>query len=384
MKNALLLGLATVSASLFAEIQLSPLPLDTIGKVAQFDISEQGELVVINQKGELWHADRRQKLADNLSGEIALSARYGRIASGDKQGNFFLWTPAQSYTSTIPLAKNAHFQPLAFATIAVTKQGDGYKLARIETQGTTAEIVANSDDYVLPDARPLQVNFHSNDHSQGHIAVLAKPDRETYQHGVLGDDLEAQEIQYLERHTLKPLAEKVRVNGLVFEANQLAIWGNETPKLVSVLSGGGEGARTVVIGLTDGKLTLQSESEALPSHRWQSPFSFNGKLYAVQMPHLRMRLVEYRPNGNQLAEHFIADGLSNHAYGEYETNLAVSTATFALVPQAGYQQVAALEKDGKLKKLSQRLPAEIIRTRASTEKAYLLLANGDIWVAEDK
>lgn len=384
MKKFGLLTLSLYASPLFAEIQLSALSLPQIGKIAQFDLNEQGELIVINQEGELWQTAPQKKLADNLSPQIALSARYGRIASGDKQGNFFLWTENQHYTSTIPLAPNATMQPLAFATIAVVKENEQYKLARIETRNHNAEIVAISEEAVLPDARPLQVNFHNEDHHQGHIAVLAKPDSTTYRHAVLGDDIEAQEIHYLERHTLQPLAEKVRVNGLVFEANQLAIWHHDTPKLVSVLSGNGDGARTVVIGLDKHRLVVESESDALPSHRWQSPFSFNNKLYAIQMPHLRMRLVEYTKYGNKLHEQFIADGLSNHAYGDNETNLAVSTAQFALIPRTGYKSVAILDPTGKIKPLSPSLPASIIKTKASHNKAYLLLDNGEIWVAEEK
>ncbi|SQE30827.1 Uncharacterised protein [Mannheimia haemolytica] len=47
MKKSILLILSLFSASLFADVQLSPLPLPQIGKVSQFDLSEQGELVVI-------------------------------------------------------------------------------------------------------------------------------------------------------------------------------------------------------------------------------------------------------------------------------------------------------------------------------------------------
>lgn len=384
MKTITSLAFTLLSSPLFATIQLSSVPLEQIGKIAQFDLNEQGELIVINRKGELWQANKKQKLADNLATDIAISARYDRIASGDKKGNFFLWTETQQYTSSIPLAKNAKMLPLAFATIAVTKQNGQYKLARIEPQGEKAIITAVTNDEVLPDARPLQINFSDDNHTQGHIAVLAKPDAYTYLHGVLGDAIEAQEIQYLERHTLKPLVEKVRVNGLVFEANQLEIWHTPKPKLISVMSGNGDGARTVVIGLHDNKLIIESQSHALPSNRWQSPFSFNGKLYAVQMPHLRMRLVEYLSKGDLLNEQFITDGLSNHAYGDYETNLVASTSHFTLIPQAGYRSVAILDRTNKLEKLSTRLPAEIIQTKASHNAVYLLLNNGEIWIANDK
>lgn len=384
MKKAVLFTLSFASANLFAGVQLSPIPLENIGKVAQFDVSEKGELVVINQKGELWQVNPNKKIAGDLSVNTAPSARYGRIAAADKNGHFFLWTVDKSYSSQIPLSPQAGFQPLAFATIAVSEQQGEARLVRIETDGNSVKVTAIADTPVLPDVQPLQVNFESSEHTQGHIAVLAKPDSHTYQHAVLGDAVEAAEIHYLERHTLKPLIEPLSVNGLVFEANRLEVLNSKTPKLVSVMSGNGDGGRAVLIGLKSGKLQLEAESEALPLNRWQSPFSFGEKLYAVQMPHLRGILVEYRQKGGKLTEQTITDGLSNHAYGEYETNLAVSTETFALVPQRDYRSVAVIDSQGNSEKLSQTLPAPIQKTRSSSQKAYLLLENGQIWVAEQK
>lgn len=385
MKKSLFCALSLLSSPLFAEIQLRPLELDNIGKISQFDVNEKGELFLINQHGELWLAgEKPQKLAQQLSPHIAPTARYGRVAGADKQGNFLLWTAEQTYTSNIPLAPNATMEALAFATIAVSKQNNAYKLVRIETDHSHARIVATGDDEILPDARPKQINFESTDHRQGHIAVLAKPDNHTYLHGVLGDDIEAQEIQYLERHTLKPLAQSLSVKGLVFEANQLEILNGTQPKLVSVMSGNGDGGRAVLIGLSQGKLQIQAQSEPLPSNRWQSPFSFGEKLYAVQMPHLVGRLVEYRQNSEKLVEITLENEMSNHAYGDYETNLSASTADFTLIPTRDYQNVAILDKQGTLTRLPQRLPSQIRKTKTSDTHAYLLLENGQIWIAEEK
>ena len=386
MKKSIPLIFSLFSASLFAEVQLSPLPLPQIGKVSQFDLSEQGELVVINQQKQLWSVTQQaQKLADGVSTEIEPKAQYQRIALADQNGHFMLWTADKIYTSTIPLAPKATMAALNFATIAVTKQNGQFKLARIETQGSQATITATAETEVLPDAHPLQIDFDTETPNQGHIAILAKPDDATYQHGVLGDDVEAGEIQFLERHTLKPLAKKLTQQGRVFEANRLATFTeNGKTKIVSVISGDGNGASTVVIGIKSGKLSIEAESDPLPTHRWQSPFSFNRKLYAIQMPHLKGNLVEYSLKGSQLAERFITSGLSNHRYGDYETNLVTTTDTFALIPKAGYQHVVVLDKTGKITELSTTLPAEIKQTKANSNKAYLLLKNGEIWVAEEK
>lgn len=386
MKKSLILALSLFSSATIAEVQLSPVKLPEVGKAAQFDLSEKDELVVVNQKGELWKiTTQASKLAEGLSTEVEPKARYGRIATADKNGNFLLWTENKTYSSTIPLAPKATMEALAFATIAVTKQHGQYKLVRIETSSEQAYISAEAKTPVLPDAHPLQIDFDSENSQQGHIAVLAKPDDTTYQHAVLGDDVEAAEVQFLERHSLEPLAEKLSPQGLVFEANRFATLSEKgKTKLVSVLSGEGAGAGAVLINLKNGKLAISAESNALPSNRWQSPFTFNGKLYAVQMPHLKGNLVEYQQKGKILTEQFLLSGLSNHRYGDYETNLATATDTFAIVPRMGYQQVIGIDKNGQISALATKLPAEIKQTKSTSTKAYLLLQNGEIWIAEEK
>lgn len=386
MKKLSLLTLALLSCSAVAEIHLSPLTTSLQGNISQLAVSEQDELFVINEKGELWKmGDNPQKLSDELSPKIAFNVAYNRIAAADKKGNFWLWSENQSYSSDIPLAQNAGMQPLAFATIAVSPQQGKNQLVRIEKQDNALKVTATAKMDILPDAHPIQIDFQNPQTNQGHIAVLAKPDNKTYQHGVLGDDLEALEVHYLERHTLEPLAEKLAIQGLVFEANRFEHFSdNNGSKLVSVMSGNGDGGRAVLIDLEKGKLTVKYQSSPLPSNRWQSPFVFNHKLYAVQMPHLRGRLVEYSPKGSLLQERFIQDGFSNHAYGEYETNLTAVTQDFALIPKRDYRQVAIIDKQGKLSELDTQLPSSIIKTRASKQRAYLLLNNGQIWVAENR
>lgn len=385
MKTLLSLGLLAMASVAQAKIELAQQPLNEVGHIRQMDVGDHGELIVINQQGELWqHKDgQTQRLAEQVSPKIAPQAAYGRIALADANGHFLLWTPSKRYTSTIPMAENATMHALAFATIGVVKQPNGYKLARIETVGDHAKITALSREAVLPDARPRQIDFASENPTQGHIAVLAEPDSQTYQHAVLGDDAEAASLVYLERHSLEPLAEPLNINGLVFEANQLTRYArNGQSQLVGVMSGKGEGARTVLVGLENGKLTLNAESEPLPPNRWQSPFVFNQTLYAVQMPHLVGKLVAYRQKGKQLHARFIEGGMSNHHYGDHETDLTAATDTFVVIPEYGYTQVSVIDKQGKLQKLPTTLPAPIIKTQSDTKRAYLLLENGQIWTVE--
>ncbi|OOF85398.1 hypothetical protein [Rodentibacter ratti] len=380
---------ALFSGITHAEITLTPYaPTRSLNDIRQIAPTDDGSLVVITQKGELWKTQQSepQLLLNNVSSKVAPKADYGRIALANNKGNFLLWTKDKIYSSQIPMAENAGMIGLAFATIGVVKEGNTHKLARIEPQGEQAVITAKSDQAVLPDARPLQINLSGGDAKQGHIAVLASPDSEYYQHAVLGDLWEATDLLYLERHSLTPLATTLNLKeGLVFEANQLtSVSQNGKNLLATTISGGGMGARAVIIGVENNALRLQAESQPLPSNRWQSPFQFGETLYAVQMPHLVGKLVEYQQNGKTLQEKAIGQGFSNHQYGDYETNLTAKTEQFVVIPHYGYKKVSIMDKQGKLHPLETQLPSPIEKTRSDNQRVYLLLKNGQVWVVEDK
>lgn len=365
------------------QIKLSPLKTQLTSPIRQLDITEQGQVVVITQDGELWQLGQDRPLASELSPDIALTAKEGRVAAADSKGNFLLWTPDKTYRSAIPLSPQAGMTALKLATIAISPQDGDNRLVRIGIKNGRAVIEATGSDPVLPDTSPIQVNLTGQDPEQGHIAVLAKPDSQTYQHGVLGDAIEAREIQYLERHSLQALAEPLSLKGLVFEANRLEIITHPTKpnRLVSVLSGQGAGARTALISLNQGKLQLDAQSPALPTNRWQSPFVFQNQIYAVQMPHLKRLLVRYQEDHDLLTTHPLAEGLSNHTIHSPVTNLAASTDQFALIPQADYRSLALLDGSGQVQFLPDQLPAPILRTVSHQNTVYLLLEDGQIWQA---
>lgn len=222
---------------------------------------------------------------------------------------------------------------------------------------------------VLPDAVPILF--------KNKVLYLGEPDRETYPHGVLGDEIEAKTLYTLDAQTLKPATQAFRLpENLVFENNTLAVWDD---KIVAVISGGGAGARVAVLALTDGHWQIVAESAPLPNNRWQSPFVFQNQLYAVQMPHIVGRLVRYEMQGTRLIEQTLGEGFSNHEIGSRETQIAAILPDYALIPKMGYREVFALDGSGSLKKLSPELPAKIVRSAVQNHTAYFLLADGSVW-----
>lgn len=363
----------------YADYQLKPLSLGNIGLVKQMTIDEQDNLFVINQDGELWQVHTQHCLINGLSTDVAPKAGYGKVAAADQNGHFLMLEHQRKVQSHIPLATHAEMLILPFAVIAVSKQHQDYRLVRIENINNQAKVTASSEVSVLPDARPIQFNF-SGSHQQGHIAVLAKPDTETYQHAVLGDAIEAKALYFLERHNLQPLAQPLQLANTVFEANQLiAMPHTKGNYLVSTISGDDYGAKTVMIDLQQQQLNIIAESEALPHYRWQSPFVFNNTLYSIQMPHLLGRLVEYQQHKHFLKANSITQNLSNHAIGSFDTNLTAINQNFAVIPHMGFSHVSILAKDGSVHKIKTTLPSPIIKMLATQHSAYLLLENGQIW-----
>lgn len=362
--------------------ELAELDLSKVGTATQIALDDVGYLMVINDKGELWqvpHSDRPTKLAEGVSPSVAPVVKFDKVAFADKDGHFTLIQNGQTYRSTVRLSPHSAMLMLPLATIAVQAHDDGTaNLVRLEVVGDSVQAVARFSP-VLPDARPVQINF-TGDNANGHIAVLSHPDSTTYRHGVLGDDIEAGQVQFLERHSLTPLAKPLAVKGSVFEANTFEILPNgKNNRLVTTIAGGGHGASTVIIDNVDNQLQIIAQSTPLPSNRWQSPFVFDGKLYAVQMPHLVGRLVEYTQVGDKLNEKVLGEGYSNHAIGAFDTNLVAGrNGLSALIPHKGYYQMSMMTPDGLIT-LNDTLPAPIVRTVSNDAFGYLLLADGSIW-----
>ncbi|XXQ67279.1 hypothetical protein ACKLNO_06410 [Neisseriaceae bacterium B1] len=212
---------------------------------------------------------------------------------------------------------------------------------------------------------------------ENRVLFLGDPDDNTYPHGVLGDTIEAKTLYTLNAQTLKSAAKPFRLpENLVFENNTVTLWGD---KVVVVISGGGAGARVAVLALADGHWQIVAESAPLPNNRWQSPFVFQNQLYAVQMPHLRGRLVRYEMQGKHLIEQELGDGFSNHEIGSRETQIAAILPDYALIPQMDLRHVVALDGSGSLKRLAPELPAKIVRSAVQNRTAYFLLADGSVW-----
>ncbi|MEO5881251.1 MAG: hypothetical protein ABIQ06_02450, partial [Caldimonas sp.] len=173
--------------------------------------------------GALWalsaRGDAPRRLAQGLDPGAPLAAGHGRIAARAADGA--LWTlEGESERRSAPslLAPHSGLLNLPLAVIGISAGGgENHVVLRLEPEGRRGwSVAARSADPVLPDARPLQADLEGNGDG-GHVVVLAGPDRLRYDHGVLGDAVEATRILWLDRHSLKPMRELSLPPPQVFE-----------------------------------------------------------------------------------------------------------------------------------------------------------------------
>ncbi|MDO4434889.1 MAG: hypothetical protein Q4B71_00540 [Cardiobacteriaceae bacterium] len=350
--------------------------------ITHFTLNEQGNPIWLDQHGKLYalHQNQAQAISqETFATSPAPIAQFGRIALADREQRLTVLHNQSQAHAKETISPLAPILALPLATIAIVQEGQKFHIARFEQRGEALEMVAIRRDFeVLPDAVVKQMDLGSGEH----LVVLGQPDGKTYQHGVLGDSLEAKALYYLERHSLENLAEPlVLEEGLVFEANEVQPF--QKRFAVSTVAGDGKGARTVIIRQAQNKLEIMSQSEALPSHRWQSPFAFQDKLYAVRMPHLSGELVQYDFQDKQsaLPLQSFGTGYSNHKIHDHQTNLTAITENFALIPHRNYQSLAVLTSNG----FSQSLDFDgkkIQQLRANSQSAWALLSDNSLWSIE--
>ena len=356
--------------------------------------------------GSLWALSLRgeapRRITEGIDTHTPVAAGHGRIAARMADGGLWVWQetgrggrPRASRTSrSASLAVHAGLLILPLAVLAVvtaSAQPDGppgHRLARFEPgpDGHWRE-VARSTDAVLPDARPVQVDLDGRGDG-GHIAVLAGPDSSRYDHGVLGDAVEATQVLWLERHGLDVLRELRLPAPHVFE--------DIAPRPV-LLPGAqpGHGLLTVRSGPDGGQLALLTADPARARglrlaavgdtvggyHRWLAPTTDGRHLAAVHTPHIGGVLHVYQPEGERLMRRRLHADVSTHRIGTREVDLAAWLQGLLMLPSQDGRQLRLLDPAADWAELKAMvLPGRAIMTAAVPAAAALavLLDGGQV------
>ena len=349
-------------------------------------------LLAIGASGALWALSLAgaapQKLAAGLDPESPLASGHGRIAARHADGGLWLWERGQAQRGRdVVLAPQAGLLilPLAVVGVAVESQASAQRLVRMEPEGGRGwSVVARSTDAVLPDARPLQADLDARGDG-GHLVVLAGPDGGRYDHGALGDGIEATRLLWLERHRLQVMRELSLPTPHVFEdIAPRAVALAKGIGLLTVRSGpmGSQLALVTADPTQANRLQVAALGDALGTrHRWLAPTTDGLRLLAVHTPHIGGVLHEYRLAGDRLASRIVARDLSTHRLGSRELDLAVWLGPRLVVPSQNGMRLRVLDaSSGWGETDSAALPARLAMTAALPDARGLaaLLDDGSV------
>lgn len=354
-------------------------------------------LLGVGASGSLWalsltgQAPRR--LASGLDPVSRIATGHGRIAARTARGGLWVWEDGRATAlASADLALHGGLLVLPLAVVAVVNGGAAeasgarHRVARFEPhQATSWREVARSQDAVLPDARPVQVDLDGRGDG-GHIAVLAGPDDRRYTHGVLGDGIEATRLLWLERHGLDVLRALSLPAPFVFE--------DIAPRPVTAARpDAAAGLLTVRSGPDGGQLALVTADPAQPRalhvaalgdtvggfHRWLAPSTQGGHLVAVHTPHIGGVLHVYRRDGPRLSRRRLLADVSTHAIGSRETDLAAWVQDRLVLPSQDGRGLRVLDAAADWAELfSLALPGRAAMTAALEDGSgvAVLLAEG--------
>ena len=407
------IGLGPVSARVGAQGTAAPDPAPWAVRAVpadepmrQLHAGGPSGLLGTGASGSLWalslagQAPRR--IADGIDAATPIATGHGRIAARTADGGLWVWeeTGGGGRSRAAPPSRSANLSvhagllilPLAVLAVVTTsaRPADplGHRLARFEPDpdGRWRE-VARSKHAVLPDARPVQVDLDGRGDG-GHIAVLAGPDASRYDHGVLGDAIEATRVLWLERHGLDVLRELSLLAPHVFE--------DIAPRPV-VLPGAqvGSGLLTVRSGPDGGQLALLAADSARPRglrlaalgdtvggyHRWLAPTTDGRHLAAVHTPHIGGVLHVYQLEGERLTRRRLQADVSTHRIGTREVDLAAWLQGLLILPSQDGRQLRLLNPAADWAELKAvALPGRAILTAAVPDAPALavLLEGGQV------
>ena len=412
-REALLAGLGAVGWHAVAAVQPTSWLVRAVAApepMRQLHAGGPSGLLGTGVSGSLWAlsltGQAPQRLADGLDPATPLATGHGRIAARMASGGLWVWEDDRVRTApSAGLALHAGLLILPLAVVGVVSVTAGqtesprrtdppsYRIARFEPDGAGRwREVARSQDAVLPDARPLQVDLDGSGDG-GHIAVLAGPDASRYDHGVLGDGIEATRVLWLERHGLDVLRSLTLPAPHVFEdiaLRPVALPG--TPARLGLLSvrAGPDGGQLVLVTADPARkpgLQIAAIGDTVGGfHRWLAPTTDGRQMLAVHTPHIGGVLHVYQltdqRDGQQLTRRRLMNDVSTHRIGSRELDLSVWLRGLLVLPSQDGRRLRVLNPAANwAEQQSVPLPARVGMAIALADGLgmVVLADEGQVW-----
>ena len=404
-----LAGLSTTSGRAAATASAAPAPTRWAARAVpvdepmrQLQAGGPSGLLGTGASGRLWAlsltGQAPQRIGDGIDPDTPIATGHGRIAARRADGALWVWEgggdPGRAALSpSASLSVHAGLLVLPLAVLAVVSASArpadplGHRLARFEPgpAGRWQE-VARSTDPVLPDARLVQVDLDGRGDG-GHVAVLAGPDSSRYDHGVLGDAVEATRVLWLERHGLDVLRELSLPAPHVFEdiaPRPVMLPGAPRGRgLLTVRSGpdGGQLALVVADPERPQGLQLAAVGDAVGRQRWLAPTTDGRHWAAVHTPHIGGVLHIYQSEGGRLTRRRLQGDVSTHRIGSREVDLAAWLQGLLMLPSQDGRHLRLLNPAADWAELSAvTLPGRATLTTTLPDAAALavLLDSGQV------
>ena len=348
----------------------------------QIRAGPDGTLLAVGADGGLWSyatPTSVRKIADGIDSVTPVASGYGRIAARSNDGGLYVRAEGRSWSSPgVGLAANAGLLNLPFAIIGVVTAGRGFRVVRLETiEGRWSES-DRSDEDAMPDARPIlaALDRPPSESDPGEVVVLAGPDEARYQHGVLGDRIEATRVLWLDRHSLRTLRELALPAPFVFEDIAPRVVITEHGVALLTVRSGGSGTRLALVASDRSdaeRLRVIGLGDPLSGpHRWLAPTTDGHRLMAIHTPHIGGVLHEYRVDGERLVPTTLIDDVANHRIGTRELDLAVWRGTTLVVPSQDGRRMRVFEGTQRwTERASIDLPSRVVMTTVLGDPASI-------------
>lgn len=357
--------------------------------------SDGAWLWAMTRTGTLMRHDgaRWEGIVQRMSPVTPIASGYGTIAARTTDGALWTFRDGERRRSRqVRLMPHAGMlvTPSAVVAVARAESGDA-QLVRLEAGATHWDVVAESPQPVLPDARPVAADLDGSGATGDDrgITVLAGPDAARYQHAVLGDSVEAGSILYLESRTLRVMRSLVVPAPNVIEDVTLrpVVWRGRSSVLT--VRSGPRGAQLIAVSIsTSNEKALDIVAVGPPlgqPNRWLAPTTDGRLLLAVHTPHIGGVLHAYEGDPGDpvtLRVRMVLPGVSNHALGSRDVDLSGWLGHRLVLPTQDRRQLLVLDAEREFVPVGRfDLAAPLVDTRVHRDGMAVLDAEGRVgWV----
>lgn len=250
-------------------------------------------------------------------------------------------------------------------------------------------IIQKGAEYNILDVNALLDTRIAKD-SDNNLLFLSDPTT-AYDHGVLGDGIEAQTITKVNTETLDIQLINIP-KGYVIEGI-MPIWtditGNGMNEIIVTLSAFGEGAKLTILS-NNGDIIASSDPIG-QSYRWRhqlvvAPFGPNGEMELVDVltPHLGKIIEFFQIKGDKLVRVAIVEGYTSHQIGSRNLDMAVAgdfdndKKIELLIPNSNFSSLGGIGRTTDGARVKWNIE---IGSRLSTNISTIQFDNGSIAVA---